>query len=291
MNILVTGGAGFLGSHIVDALIECGHNVTILDLAQSQYAQAGTRQIICDIKDRNAVGKAIEGIDIVYHYSGIAGIEDCKKNPRQALEINLLGTLNVLEACVASNVKRIIFASSAYVFSKYGYIYRTSKLACENLIRDFNQIYGLQYTNVRYGSLYGRRADKRNSIHRLLNEAYRKGRILYKGTGSELREYIHVKDASRISAKILSPAYINKDIIVTGNEKFRYDDILEMIKEIMDYNIIIEKIPATDNCHYLTTPYSFNAGLGMKVTDSEFIDFGQGILDCLEEIAQEHHGA
>lgn len=289
MKILVTGGSGFLGSHIVDALEKEGHDVTIFDIHASKYASPQIKTIIGDITDKDIVDKAIQGKDIVYHFSGISGIEDCKKNPRQAFEINALGTLNILESCVKHSIKRLIFASSAYVFSKYGYIYKTTKIACENLIHDFSEIYGLKYTNIRYGSLYGRRADERNSIYNLLKSALINGEIIYKGTGKELREYIHVQDAAEISVSILDPKYENKDIIITGNEKFEYADILKMICEIIDKKITITIKEREDSCHYTLTPYSFNPHVGTKITRNEFIDFGQGLLDCLEEISMQQH--
>lgn len=286
MKILVTGGSGFLGSHIVDALERNGHIVTIFDTHISDYTSEKTKFIIGDITDVEAVENAVRDQDIIYHFAGISGIEDCKRKPKVAFSINTLGTLHILEACVKFNIKRLIFASSAYVFSKYGYIYRTSKLACENLIHDYNKIFGLKYTIIRYGSLYGRRADQRNSIYKLLYSALQKNKIVYKGTGNELREYIHVVDASEISVDILDNKYENKDIIITGNEKFNYNDILNIIKEIIGKDITIVKKQKEDNCHYTLTPYSFHPNIGIKVTRSEFIDFGQGILDCLEEISE-----
>ena len=289
MNILVTGGSGFLGSHIVDVLEERGHSVSIFDNRISPYASQKTKQIIGDLTNKDDVFAAVEGNDVVYHFAGISGIEDCKKNPRKSIEININGTLNILEACVQYSIKRLVFASSAYVFSKYGYIYKTTKIACENLIHDFSEIYGLKYTNIRYGSLYGRRADSRNSIYNLLKSAFIDNKILYKGTGEELREYIHVRDASYISADILDDRYENQDIIITGNEKFKYSDILKMVQEIINKDIDISIVPREDNCHYTLTPYTFNPSVGIKITRNEFIDFGQGLLDCLSEIEQQHH--
>lgn len=288
MNILVTGGAGFLGSHIVDVLTERGHSVSIFDRHISTYAPKTVKQIIGNLTDKDEVLSAVAGNDVVYHFAGISGIEDCKKNPRKSIEININGTLNILEACIHHSVKRLVFASSAYVFSKYGYIYKTTKIACENLIHDFSAIYGLKYTNIRYGSLYGRRADNRNSIYNLLKSALIDNKIVYKGTGEELREYIHVRDASNISADILDERYENQDIIITGNEKFKYSDILKMVQEIINKDIDINIIPREDNCHYTLTPYTFNPSVGMKITRNEFIDFGQGLLDCLSEIEQQY---
>ena len=287
MKILVTGGSGFLGSHIVDVLEQEGHLVTIFDTHVSKYSSKDTKIIIGDIRDEKKVLNAVEGNDIIYHFSGISGIEDCKQSPKNSFEINTIGTLNILEACVKFNIERLIFASSAYVFSKYGYIYRTSKIACENLIHDYNEIFNIPYTIIRYGSLYGRRADERNTIYKLLYNALKYNKLVYKGSGNELREYIHVVDAAKISAEILDNKYKNKDIIITGNEKYIYSDIIKIIKEIIGKPIDVIIKPNEDLCHYTLTPYSFNPNIGIKVTRNEFIDFGQGILDCLEEITEQ----
>lgn len=289
MNILVTGGSGFLGSHIADELTNFGHNVIIYDRVQSKYLKENQSIICGDITDKNLVIESLNNIDCVYHFAGISGIEDCKKNPKIAIDVNINGTVNVLEGCVKNNVKRIMFASSAYVFSKYGYIYKTTKIACENIIRDYNEIYGILYTNIRFGSLYGRRADERNSIHKILNDALKYKKIVYYGSGNEIREYIHVIDAAKSSVNILTDDYINKDILITGQEKYKYKDLLEMIKEILGEEIEIIFREKKDNSHYTVSPYSFNAKIGTKIMSNEFVDFGQGILDCLLEISNKNN--
>ena len=284
MNILVTGGSGFLGSHIVDELVKRNHKVSIFDSKQSKYCPNNVKMIVGDIIDRESVDKAVKNNDIVYHLSGISGIEDCKQNPRLAFEVNVSGTFNILESCVKNDIKRLVFASSAYVLSKYGYIYKTTKIACENLIQDFNKIYNLSYTILRYGSLYGRRADNRNSIHNLLYNAMKYKHINYYGSGDEIREYIHVLDAAKLSVDILGDKYNNRNLMITGYEKFKYIDILNTIKEILPCKIKIDINDRIDDCHYKITPYCYDSDIGFKLTATEYIDFGQGILDCLNEI-------
>ncbi len=285
MKILVTGGSGFLGSHIADELTKRGHDVTIFDTHISKYLQKTQSIIIGNILDKNSLKSAIQGKDIVYHFAGIAGIEDCKNNPELAVKVNIDGTMNVLEECVSNSVKRIMFASSVYVFSKYGYIYKTTKLACENLIRDYNSIYGISYTNIRFGSLYGRRADDRNSIYRIIKSAVENGTIEYHGTGEEYREYIHVVDAAGIAADMIEDSYANKDIIITGQERFKYRDLLSMINEMLGNKIRIIYKNRTDDSHYTLTPYNFNANIGTKIMNNAFIDLGQGLLDCIIDIS------
>lgn len=290
MKILVTGGAGFLGSHVSDVLDKQGHDVTVFDQMESPYLRGNQKMLVGSILDDMLLAKAVEGKDVVYHFAGIADIDECKTRPVQTVEVNILGTVKLLEACVASeSVKRFLFASSAYVYSYAGYFYRTSKQACESFIENYQQLHGLEYTCLRYGSLYGDRADERNSIYRMLTSAIREGRIHYRGTGDEIREFIHVRDAAEISVRVLGDEFANQHVVLTGTEKFRYSELIEMIQEIMGGNLEVDIQPSTRKAHYKITPYNFNPKLGRKVVSDNFIDMGQGLLQCLATIYSEVH--
>ena len=164
MNILVTGGSGFLGSHVADALSDEGHQVVVFDTHTSPYLRSDQKMQVGDILDAELLKKCLQGIDVVYHFAGIADIDDCKARPLDTARVNILGTVTLLEACREAGIERFVFASSAYVYSNSGYFYRSSKQACESYIENYAQLYGMKYTCLRYGSLYGPRADSRNSI-------------------------------------------------------------------------------------------------------------------------------
>lgn len=284
MKILVTGGSGFLGSHVADALSEAGHHVTIFDRRESPYRRPEQEMVIGDLMDQELLHQATAGHDVVYHFAGIADIDECAQRPTDTARINVLGTVQLLEACRQAAVQRFVFASSAYVFSDAGYFYRSSKRACESFIDDYANLFGLKYTCLRYGSLYGERADENNSIFRLLRQAVQEGKITYRGQGDELREFIHVRDAAKSSVEILKPEYENSHIILTGNEKMRYLELLEMIKEILGHRITIETIPSERKAHYKITPYNFSPKLGKKLVANPHIDMGQGLLLCMADI-------
>ena len=201
MRILVTGGSGFLGSHVADALSDAGHEVSIFDIKPSQYLRKGQKMIVGDFLDSDMVAAAVRGMDVVYHFAGIADIDDCADAPINTVSVNVFGTVQLLESCLKAGVGRFVFASSAYVFSESGSFYRTSKRACESFIEDYSNHYGLKYTCLRYGSLYGPRADGKNSIYSLLKQAVNTGKIRYKGRGDEQREFIHVYDAAKRPGK------------------------------------------------------------------------------------------
>jgi len=147
----------------------------------------------------------------------------------------------------------------------------------------------LKYTCLRYGSLYGDRADEHSSIYRIIRQAFQEGRITYHGTGDEIRELIHVKDAAQNSVSILDPAYENQHIIITGSQTMRYRDILEMIREMIGQHVQIEILPSHRKAHYKITPYNFSPKLGKKLVANPHIDLGQGLLQCMAEIYEKVH--
>lgn len=289
MKVVVTGGSGFLGSHVADALSDEGHEVTIFDIKKSLYLRQDQQMFIGDILDYELIDKVVKGKDVVYHFAGIADIDECAERPVDTAKYNILGTVQLLEACRKAKIRRFIFASSAYVYSNSGYFYRTSKQACESFVENYFDLYGLKYTILRYGSLYGERADKWNSIQRLLCQAIADGKIVYHGNGDEMREFIHVRDAARNSVKILDPEFENDNIIITGTEKMPYRELLEMIKEILENKIEIEMVPSERKAHYKITPYNFSPKLGRKLIANPNIDMGQGLLLCLAEVYEHIH--
>jgi UDP-glucose 4-epimerase len=289
MRIVVFGGAGFLGSHVADALTEAGHNVVIFDIRESPYILPGQTMIVGDILDNESVESAIMGCDVVYNFAGIADIDECVWRPVDTVKYNILGNIVVLDAARKAGVKRFIFASSVYVYSEAGSIYRTSKQACESFIENYRNIYSVPYTILRYGSLYGERGDERNSIYRLIKEALLYGRIIYHGTGDEVREYIHVKDAAKLSVQALEPEFENQHVILTGNLSMKYRDLLEMIGEMLGNKIEIIYKERKSAAHYKITPYSFNPKLGRKLVNNPHIDMGQGLLSCMAEIYETIH--
>ena len=289
MKVLVTGGAGFLGSHVADQLSDSGHEVTIFDIRNSQYLRQDQQMIIGDILDLELLEKAVSGMNAVYHFAGIADIDECSKRPLDTVNYNILGTVQLLEACRKSKVERFIFASSAYVYSNSGYFYGSSKQACELFIENYADIYGLKYTCLRYGSLYGERTDERNSIYKLIKQAIANGKIVYYGTGEEVREFIHIQDAAQISVQILEKQYENQHIILTGTEKMCYSELLGMINEIFNNTIEISILPSERKAHYKITPYNFSPKLGRKLVNNPHIDMGQGLLLCMAEIYEKIH--
>lgn len=289
MKAIVFGGSGFLGSHVADALLKADYEVAIFDMKQSPYLKPGQEMIPGNIMDKKAVQNAVSGCDVVYNFAGMADIEKAKEKPVETVELNILGNTIILDACKENNVKRFVFASSLYVYSKTGSIYRCSKQACELIIENYFEEYGLPYTILRYGSLYGPRAGEDNWVYKILKQAITEGRMIRYGDGEELREYVHVEDAARCSVDILSNEFENEYVIITGYQQMKIKEMMKMINEILGNRIDMEFLPAKSKLHYEITPYSFSPKIAKKYVSKYYLDMGQGILQCLDEIYKKHH--
>ena len=288
MNITIFGGSGFMGSHVADVLTDRGHDVLIFDKVVSPYLKKGQDMLVGDILDEKAVAKAVSSADVVYNFIAISEIDQANARPLETVKINVLGNLNILEACKDKGIERFVFASSIYIYSDKGSFYRSSKQSCELFIEDYQQAHGVDYTIVRFGSLYGPRSDERNWIYRTLKQAITEGRISREGDGEEIREYIHVEDAARLAADILDKKYKNRCVIITGNERYKIKDLLVMIKEMLKGKVQIEYVPVVHTEHYEMTPYVFNPKVASKIYGNEHLDMGQGLLNIMAEIHRKY---
>lgn len=285
MKVIVFGGSGFLGSHVADVLAEQGHEVTIFDIKEHPELRNDQKMILGDALNEKEVAKVIKSHDYVYHFAGLASLDDARTKPLDTAIQNIQGTINILEACKKEKVKRFIYASTVYVYSEKGGFYRCSKQASEQYIEEYQRQYGVKYTILRYGTIYGRRATKSNSIYRYLNQALKEKKIVCGSSGEEVREYIYVRDAAELSVQILEPKHENKHIIITGHHPMKFKDFLSMVNEILGGELKIKlNASAKNSAHYDLTPYSFNPKIGYKLTSNSYLDMGQGLLECIDDI-------
>lgn len=284
MKVVVFGGSGFLGSHVAECLSQDGHKVTIYDYRASGYLLPEQKMIQGDILDQSGVSEAAKGSDVVYNFAGVSDIDEASKKPLESVKSNILGNTIILEACRKAGVKRFVFASSLYVYSKAGSFYRSTKQACELITENYREMFGLNYTILRYGSLYGPRSDLNNYIYALIKQALIEGKITREGDGEEIREYIHVQDASKCSVEILSDEFANQYVMIAGNQQTKIKDLFIMIKEILDNKIKIEYKPPVSDIHYEITPYTFSPKIAKRLVPKTYLDFGQGILKQIRDI-------
>jgi len=284
-NILVIGGSGFMGSHTADMLSEDGHVVSILDRVSSSWLRDDQHMIVGNAMDSDILESAMRDIDCVYYFAGIADIAEAKSDPYNTIEINIMGLTKVLEASVKNNIKKFVYGSTMYVYSSHGSFYRASKQAAEIIIEAYHEKYGIDFVFLRYGSLYGPRSQDWNGIKGFVRQVVETGALEYSGNGSEVREYIHVLDAAKLSVKALSEEYRNRAITITGQQSMKVSDMFSMIFEIEGKKANINYLDTHESSsHYGNTPYRYTPKTSMKIIPTEFVDFGQGLLDVVEEI-------
>lgn len=185
-KVVVFGGNGFIGSYVVERLLSEGYEVISADLNPSKYVDEKYFSV-CDILDKDNVNELVKGNDIVYNFAGFANLDEAIANPTKALELNVMGNLNILEACKAHHIKRFVYASSAYAMSDKGSFYGISKLTSEKLTEEYYKKFGLEFTIVRYGSVYGERDYHNNYIYNLLKNSVNTNEINHNGDGEEIR--------------------------------------------------------------------------------------------------------
>jgi len=225
-NVLVTGGAGFIGSHLTEKLLEMGANVTVYDKFDKYYggkeanlvrasSSPGFNLIEGDILDMNVLDSAMKGSDVVIHEAGQAGVGICVDDPRNTNDVNVVGTLNVLWLAKKHGVKRVVNVSSSSIFGQPLYLpidekhptnpaspYGVSKLAAEQYARVFHKVYGSDVVSLRYFSVYGPRG-RPDQVIRKFMQALDEGKPpVINGDGSHTRDFTHVTDV--VTATIAS---------------------------------------------------------------------------------------
>ena len=280
----VLGGSGFLGSHVADKLSDAGYQVRVFDQRPSPWLRPDQEMMLGNLLNQNEVNEAIQGAEVVYNFAALADLNAGLNNPLDTVRINVLGNAHVMEACRQNDVKRFIYASTVYVYSRDGGFYRCSKQASEHYVEEYQKAYGLDYTILRYGSLYGPRADSSNGMYRIVKKAIEKGLLEYKGSPDSLREYIHVEDAALASVAALNDDFRNQSVVLTGQEPMRVLDMLEMLAEILGLRDAVKFIPGEQPGHYVRSPYAYQPKLGRKYVPPVHVDLGQGLIQLIDEV-------
>ena len=285
-KILILGSSGFLGSHLVKFLLK-NNEVVQFDMNPPPQKIADSEFIKGSILDKTLVTSAMKDVDIVYHFAAMTDIDIVNKSPAQAIEVNIAGTSNVLEACVQEKIERFIFSSSVYVYSEFGGVYKSTKQACELLIEDYNEMHDLVYTILQLGSVYGPGAKQINLISRLINEALSLKEIHHYGTGEEVRQYIYVKDVVQAAATSIDINYKNKKIILLGNERITISELMDKIIFYTDSNI--QKVFHEDQygIHYKLSPFHTNPDGAVNLEIETPVLLNSGLKKTINAIKKE----
>ncbi len=223
MKIIVTGGSGFLGTHMIRALKNAGHTVKNIDIRPSRDADVET--VLADILYTQRMKQEIRDADAVFHLAGLIEAGESVKNPQKFVDVNISGTVSILEAMRENNVKIILFSSSAAVYGEPQNIpikeddrtipinpYGMTKLAMEGLISSYVKAHGFTGVALRYFNLYGPEEHHEPESHampRFIKQIYEGSEVTVYGSGEHQRDYIHVKDIVTAHLQALEYAVSN----------------------------------------------------------------------------------
>ncbi len=250
MRVLVTGGSGFIGSHVVDKLRARGHEPVIYDLRPSPWHTDPAQPVdtvLGSITDREALERALHSCDAVAHLAAVADVNDVHAEPEDAERVNARGTVAVLEAARRAGVKRIVYASTIWVYSDCepeevdedtllpppSHLYTSTKLAGELYCKAYQELYGIDYTILRFGIPYGPRAREAAVIPAFVNKALNGDPLTLAGDGSQSRKFVYVEDLADGVALGVSDVAVNRVYNLASDETVTIKQIAETIKELM----------------------------------------------------------
>jgi UDP-glucose 4-epimerase len=246
MKVLVTGGAGFIGSHVVDRLRAQGIAPRILDVRRSPHHPSKVEHAVADLLDIDAVEAAMKGCDAVIHLAASADVDEVARDPAHAEAVNARGTLNVLEAARRAGVKRIVYASTIWVYgNKTGtvseedpvelpdHLYTATKLAGEMYCRSYAALYGLQCTVLRFGIPYGPRARPAGVIPLFVTKALAGEPLTIAGEGLQSRRFVYVEDLADGVVRGLSAHATGRTYNLVGDESVTIRGIADTVRDLV----------------------------------------------------------
>lgn len=243
MKILVTGGSGFIGSHVVDKLVEDNYEVRVFDKAKP--LREDVEWFKGDLLSEKDVLEACRDIEAVFHLAAIADVNVALSHFDICLMINEMGTMNILKSATAQEVERVILASTTWVYGKTkgvvnedtpipfpDHIYTKTKIGQEQLMYAWNQHHGLPYTILRYDIPYGPRMRSNMAISIFVRKALRQEPITLFGDGNQGRCFIYIEDLAEGNVAALAESAKNEVINLAGPKFVTLNQIAESLKEI-----------------------------------------------------------
>ncbi|WP_410508110.1 SDR family oxidoreductase [Methanosarcina hadiensis] len=259
-KIVITGGAGFIGSHIAESLAKDGHEIVIVDNLDPYYSidlkrknldivldSGNATYINADVTDLSGMKDIIDStVDYVYHEAAQAGVRISVQDPFKPNDVNVLGTLNVLKASLDAGVKKVINASSSSVYGKVKYLpfdeqhptepvspYGVSKLAAEHYCRVFYEVYGLPTTSLRYFTVYGPRMRPDLAISIFTGKMLSNEPITVFGDGEQTRDFTYIEDVVEANKRLLNNKLTDGKVLnIGGGNRISVNDLIETLRSI-----------------------------------------------------------
>jgi len=245
-TVLVTGGSGFIGSHVVDRLELAGHRPRILDMRASEWHRSSeVETVLGDVRRLDDLLRAARGCDVICHLAAVADVAQVHEEPADSTELNATGTLNVLEAARQLSTRRVVYASTVWVYSDVeaaevdedtllcppAHLYTAGKLAGELYCRSYAELYGVESTIVRFGIPYGPRARPAAVIPSFVARARAGEPLSIAGTGEQQRAFVYVEDLAEGVVCALAPAAAGRTYNLAGHETVTIRGLAEIVRD------------------------------------------------------------
>ena len=254
MKVLVTGGAGFIGSHVVDKLRDRGVSVRVFDMVMPTFRR-DIEFYQGSLLDLEALRMSLNGIDAIYHLAAVADVKSVFEEPHFSEGINVRGTINVLEAARKIGVGRVIYGSTIWVYSEVpetyvdedtllkppSHLYTATKIASEYYCRSYSKLYNISTTILRYGIPYGPRARDGAVLPIFVKRALSGQPLTIAGDGSQFRKFVYVEDLAEGNVLALKPVAANRIYNLDGQEKVTIKQIAETVRRLAG-NVSIEYV-------------------------------------------------
>jgi UDP-glucose 4-epimerase len=258
-KVAVTGGSGFIGSHVVDALVESGHQVTVIDhRVRPHRADVGFEDV--DLMDLSSVLAATKGMEHVFHLAAVSNVNYAHKYPVYTTALNVIGTAHVMEAARINGAKRVYLASTVWVYNGApngkpadesvpfylegaGHIYTSTKMASEMIVHNYHQLYQVPFTILRYGIPYGPRMREELLIPIFLKKALSGQPLSVAGKGNQFRKFVYVRDMADAHVLAMSDTAANQTYNLEGRRQVTILEVAEGIKKLVGDHVRIEFTP------------------------------------------------
>lgn len=259
MRVAVTGGCGFIGSHVVDQLLAAGHQVRVLDIGGG-WRNPAAEYLTGDLFDPEALRHGLDGCAAVFHLAGAANVNEVAADPVAAVRLNVEGTARVLDAARAAGCGRVLLASTVWVYGaasgpgelaeqapvdlrRAGHVYVATKLSAELLVHSYRKMYGQHFTILRYGIPYGPRMREELVVARFVRAALDGQPITIAGTGDQQRNYVYVTDLADAHVRALDPAATDQTLALEGGAPVSVREIADTVCELVRA-VPVEYVPA-----------------------------------------------